>query len=106
VNPNVSNKNYSMKTLEKFSNNGVYIDIWKTDWVFFHEVFNNWDYQALYDVIEYNKTEYNISQFVIERIETEEQHKFALQLEKDFPGIDFLYQWYLFDQDKYKKTNS
>jgi EAL domain-containing protein (putative c-di-GMP-specific phosphodiesterase class I) len=27
VNPNVSNKNYSMKTLEKFSNNGVYIDI-------------------------------------------------------------------------------
>lgn len=103
INPLASDKNFSLKNLEKFKNKSCFVDTGKIDGIYFQNLCKKWNYEWLKSHISYLHKYYKLTDFVIEWIENEEQFELAKQLEKDFPEFTFGYQGFEFKKDKYNK---
>lgn len=101
INPNPSELNYTMDTLNKCKYTKLTLDLGKIDWPHFQELAQKDDYDWLKARILDDFHESWIQNVIIEYVETEEQFIFAKQLENDKDlqdlGIRIWYQWFYFD---------
>ncbi len=102
IHPIPTKENMSMDSLQKFQELWLRIDRHKMDGPFFQEMFQVYhdaspeNYKNFIELMNDIITSYDMKKITIEWIETQQQYDFALQLESEFPDVEFRYQGFFF----------